>query len=286
MICHWSRRYSPDAQPAHRRRPLRPFRTVGVEERRHHLCVARLRQPQQEIGELIEGVRRRAAAQRGRAAVEREDRHLRLVVIQVVVLHVEAELHVVRALGPTRVGAELHLVVGVVAHLARRHQRPRAHVEHRGRAVARSRRLAGVGDREVVAPAFVFRSLRSDPAVIRRVAEHTVDDERLGQDGGGKHRSARDVGLPEAADALRVELGAVERRKDTVAVLPAPEPADAGCSGSAGCRASTSASCRSCAASTRSCRARSSCPCTPAPSAARARRAGVREIELIRFSGM
>ncbi len=147
--------------------------------------------------------------------------------IQVVVLRVEAELHVVRALGPARVGAELHLVVGVVAHLARRHQRPRAHVEHRGRAVARSRRLAGVGNREVVAPAFVFRSLRSDPAVIRRVAEHTVDDERLRQDGSGKHRSARDVGLPEAADALRVVLGAVERRKDAVAVLPAREPADA-----------------------------------------------------------
>ena len=98
-------------------------------------------------------------------------------------------------------------------------------IEHRRRAVARSRRLAGVGNREMVAPAFVFRSFRSDPAVIRRVAEDAVDDERLRQDGCGKHGSARDVGLPETTDALRVEFSTVERRKDAVAVLPARQPA-------------------------------------------------------------
>ena len=95
---------------------------------------------------------------------------------------------------------------------------------------ARSRERGGwqaLGIAKCVAPAFVFRSLRSDPAVIRRVAEHAVDDERRRQDGGGQHRSARDVGLPEAADAQRVEFGAVERRKDAVAVLPARQPAHA-----------------------------------------------------------
>src|SRR5688572_26575079 len=102
--------------------------------------------------------------------------------IQVIALHVEAELHVVRALGPAGIGAPLDLIVGVIAHLARRGQRPPTHVELRRRPIARARRLTRVWYAELGAPA-LHGTFGFDPAVIRRVAEHAVDDERRRDDG-------------------------------------------------------------------------------------------------------
>src|SRR5687768_17887735 len=76
---------------ADRRGPLLAFRAFAAEQRRHDLRVARLREAEEKIGEPVEVVRRHAAAQRGGATVEGEHRNLRLVVIEIVALHVESE---------------------------------------------------------------------------------------------------------------------------------------------------------------------------------------------------
>ena len=73
-----------------------------------------MRQAEQEVGIAVEEVRRDAAAERRRAAGEGEARRGDFVVVHVQAMHVDAELDVVRALGPAGVHHPLPLRIEVV----------------------------------------------------------------------------------------------------------------------------------------------------------------------------
>src|SRR5205085_7264555 len=61
--------------PPNRGWPLGPFGALRIEERRHHLRGALKWKPEQEVGELVEVVRRGSSAERRDTAVEGEHRH-------------------------------------------------------------------------------------------------------------------------------------------------------------------------------------------------------------------